>query len=597
MKIALLIFINLLLFFPLAFLAKDKEKYKTYCNPLNLNYRFMIDKPFRREAADPVIVLFKDLYYLFASKSGGYWYSDDMREWTFVVSNGLPIEDYAPALLVVKDKIYFTAVESGKIFSSDDPKTGQWNLAANIGTYFDPALFQDDDGKVYMYSGCGQNDWITVYELDPENGFSVIGEPVKCFTSDFSNHGWERRGDANLGDGPLGEAPWIEGAWMTKHNGFYYLQYAAPGTEFKTYGNGVYVSRSPKGPFKYAYYSPASFKPTGFITGAGHGCTFIDKLNNYWQIQTMVISVAHMFERRLGLFPGSFDSGNQMYVNTYLGDYPQFFPGEKENPVNDNFAGWMLLSYKKKCASSSVCNEILPDEKTYFNLPNKDYPGLLHIADNAFDEDVKTYWCANTGNKGEWISIDLGNVSRIKAIQINFGECGMETLGRGEELSIKYIVEKSDDGNKWELLIDKSENNSDVPHDYIELKQPVNARYLKLSCVSIPAGGKLSVRGFRVFGIRPGELPPPVKEFSIVRNQVDERQAIVKLKRDKNILGYVVRYGISPDKLYNNYQFYDGTELEINSLNKSVDYYFVIDSFNETGITKGATIFEAKCSK
>ena len=64
-------------------------------------------------------------------------------------------------------------------------------------------------------------------------------------------------------------APWTEGAWMTKHAGTYYLQYSAPGTQFKTYADGVYTSTNPMGPFVYAPYSPFSHKPTGFIGGAG----------------------------------------------------------------------------------------------------------------------------------------------------------------------------------------------------------------------------------------------------------------------------------------------------------------------------------------
>jgi hypothetical protein len=34
----------------------------------------------------------------------------------------------------------------------------------------------------------------------------------------------------------------LEGAWVTKHDGKYYLQYAAPGTEYNIYADGVYVS-------------------------------------------------------------------------------------------------------------------------------------------------------------------------------------------------------------------------------------------------------------------------------------------------------------------------------------------------------------------
>jgi len=46
-------------------------KPRTFANPLNIDYRFMIDQPSRREAADPVMLVFGGDYYLFASKSGG----------------------------------------------------------------------------------------------------------------------------------------------------------------------------------------------------------------------------------------------------------------------------------------------------------------------------------------------------------------------------------------------------------------------------------------------------------------------------------------------------------------------------------------------
>ena len=66
--------------------AKIAQSPKTFCNPVNLNYRFMkIDGGEGiREAADPVVVSFKDKYYLFASKSSGYWYSEDFTDWKHV---------------------------------------------------------------------------------------------------------------------------------------------------------------------------------------------------------------------------------------------------------------------------------------------------------------------------------------------------------------------------------------------------------------------------------------------------------------------------------------------------------------------------------
>jgi Glycosyl hydrolases family 43 len=131
---------------------------------------------------------------------------------------------------------------------------------------------------------------------------------VGCFRADYARHGWERRGEENLG-APTGpgfqEGPWFEGSWMTRHAGTYYLQYAAPGTEFRGYADGVYTAPSPRGPFTYAPYSPFFHKPTGFIAGAGHSA----------------ISVKHDFEGRLGLFPAEFDAGGQLHVNTLFGDF------------------------------------------------------------------------------------------------------------------------------------------------------------------------------------------------------------------------------------------------------------------------------------
>ena len=54
--------------------APGKAIQTTICNPVNLSYRYMLDAPSRREAADPNMLVFKGEYYLFASKSGGYFH-------------------------------------------------------------------------------------------------------------------------------------------------------------------------------------------------------------------------------------------------------------------------------------------------------------------------------------------------------------------------------------------------------------------------------------------------------------------------------------------------------------------------------------------
>ena len=69
----------------------EKLNLKTVCNPVNISYRFRPEtyEVSRREAADPAVLVHDGLYYLFASKSGGYWVSDDLKTWDFVQTNKL----------------------------------------------------------------------------------------------------------------------------------------------------------------------------------------------------------------------------------------------------------------------------------------------------------------------------------------------------------------------------------------------------------------------------------------------------------------------------------------------------------------------------
>ena len=254
---------------------------KTFCNPVNIDYRFMKINGGEgiREAADPVVVSYKDKYYLFASKSSGYWCSDDFTDWkhVFITDSVLPIEDYAPGLFVHDNFLYYVGSTHGKgmLYRSSAPEKGEWEPVKEIWSYWDPAFYVEGD-NLYMYYGCSPVDPIYMQVLDL-NTLEAKTEVVACFNSDKENHGWERTGELN----ELSRRPYIEGAWMTAHQGKYYLQYAAPGTEWKSYADGVYVGTSPAGPFTYMENSPVSYKPTGFIGGAGHGWADIECRRDY----------------------------------------------------------------------------------------------------------------------------------------------------------------------------------------------------------------------------------------------------------------------------------------------------------------------------
>src|SRR5581483_1707995 len=82
---------------------------KTYCNPVDLPYRFQSEGVSRREAADPTMITFHGEYWLFPSKSRGYFHSKDLLHWSFVEAHGYPVDNYAPTALVMNGKVYLTA--------------------------------------------------------------------------------------------------------------------------------------------------------------------------------------------------------------------------------------------------------------------------------------------------------------------------------------------------------------------------------------------------------------------------------------------------------------------------------------------------------
>ncbi len=557
---------------------------KTYCNPVNIDYGYTPIPNFseagrHRATADPVIVNYKNDYYLFSTNQWGYWWSSDMLKWNFILRRFLRPwnEGYdelcAPAVGIIGDTMLVfgsTYTRNFTIWMSTDPKNDKWKPLVDsfdIGGW-DPAFFTDDDGRFYMYNG-SSNRW-PLYGIElSRKTLQPLGTRKEVYFLEPWRYGWQRFGEY-MDDTFLD--PFIEGAWMTKYNGKYYLQYGAPGTEFSGYADGVVVGDSPLGPFT-AQSMPFSFKPGGFACGAGHGATFTDNWNNYWHVSTISISVKNNFERRIGIWPAGFDKDGVMYCNQAFGDYPTWLPSGTEDHLKTRFTGWMLLNYNKPVAVSSVFGN--------------------YEANNAVDENIKTYWSAATGNSGEWLQSDLGAISTVMAIQINYADQNAEFLGKTQGIFHQYRILESKDGRKWNLLIDKSMNETDVPHDYIELKTPVQTRFLRIVNLHMPTG-KFSISGFRVFGKGTGEKPKAVKGFTVLRTEKDKRSAWIKWYKVDNAYAYNIYLGTSPGKLYNCIMVNNSNEYWLKSMDKEKPYYFTIEAINENGISERTPIIKAE---
>jgi len=551
-----------------------QSQQKTYCNPINIDYGYTPVPNFtewgkHRATADPVIVNYKNDYYLFSTNQWGYWWSHDMLNWKFISRKFLRPwnEGYdelcAPAVGIVGDTMIVfgsTYTKNFTIWMSTNPKENQWKPLVDsfeIGGW-DPAFFTDDDGKLYMYNGSSNRYPLYGIELNRKN-FKPIGTRIETYLLEPERYGWQRFGE-NMDNTFLD--PFIEGSWMTKHNGKYYLQYGAPGTEMSGYADGVVVGDKPIGSFFKPQSDPLSMKLGGFARGAGHGATFTDNQNNYWHISTIGICVKNNFERRIGIWPAGFDKDDVMFCNTSFGDYPHYLPGK--SPDGSLRPDWNLLNYKKPVTVSSTLGS--------------------YYANNAVDENIKTYWSAATADKGEWIETDLGNVSTVNAIQINYADQDAGFLGKQTNIYHQYKMFYSVDEKIWNVLIDKSNNKTDVPHEYVELEKPVQARFIKLENIHMPTG-KLTVSGLRVFGNGNGLKPNEVKNFIVLRTEKDKRSAWIRWAPSNDAFAYNIYYGTAPDKLYNCIMVYDANEYWFKAMDKNQTYYFSIEAINENGVS------------
>ena len=577
---------KLFFFFVLFFsIISVSAQQKTYCNPINIDYGYTPIPNFstwgkHRATADPVIVNYKGDYFLFSTNQWGYWWSSDMSNWNFVSKKFLRPwhnvydELCAPAVGIVGDTMLVFGSTYSKNFTlwmSTDPKSNDWKPlidSLDIGGW-DPAFFTDDDGRFYMYNG-SSNRWpLYGVELDRKT-FQPIGTRKEMYGLESWRYGWHRFGeymDDTFLDG------FLEGAEMVKHNGKYYLQYAGPGTEFSGYADGVAVGDGPLNYFQNQS-DPLSMKAGGFARGAGHGATFQDNQKKYWHVSTMVVAVKNNFERRLGIWPAGFDKDDVMYCNTAFGDYPHFLPGDMIDHKQSRFTGWMLLNYKKPVQVSSTL-------------------GSQYNANNAVDESIKTYWSAASANKGEWIQTDLGQTSTINAVQINYADQDVTFLGKTLNEQHQYLLYYSLDGKKWNVLIDKSANKKDVPHDYIELEKPIQARYIKLENIHIPSG-KFAISGLRVFGNGNGTKPEAVKDFYVLRTEKDKRSAWLKWSPVDNAYAYNIYFGTDPDKLYNSIMVHDANDYYYKGMDSKKTYYYKIEAINESGVSLSSKIVKAE---
>ncbi|MCM8711706.1 hypothetical protein M2651_11835 [Clostridium sp. SYSU_GA19001] len=355
-------------------------------------------------------------------------------------------------------------------------------------------------------------------------------------------------------------------------------KYACTGTQYNIYGDDVYVSDRPLDPFTLDKNNPYSYKPGGFIPGAGHGSTMEDKFGNFWHASTMRISVNHIFERRLGIWLAGYDKDGELFCNQRYGDWPMKIQQAKMDPWSN--PEWMLLSYGKPAKASSF-----EEGKEPFK---------------ATDENVQT-WCKASSNKlGEWLEVDLKEICDVYAIQINFADDNIDTqLPEGVAFYrvgspkryidenrhyTRWILEGSLDGKEYFVIEDKSKADTDLSHDLVVKEKGLKVRFVRCIVKELPYNQNACISGLRVFGI--GNVELPKKAAGVTLERLSELSLLVKWE-DVGSVGYNVIWGFASDKFYHSYMVFSSNEVKIGALIKGEPVYVRVDTFNEKGITEG----------
>jgi len=571
---------------------------RTYANPIDIDYRYNFEQKNQgisyRSGADPVIVVQGGDYYLFETIGDGFWRSHDLGTWEHITPSRWPLTDVvAPAVLSVRDTIYLMPSTTSPlpILMLTEPATGRVEFYNRLMPWlpmaryretetlarpdsvqpgpWDPQFFHDPDTERWFLYWNSSNAYpLNVIELDKTKqlAYREGATPKWLFGLDPAKHGWERFGRDHRDSSVT---PFIEGAWMTKYAGRYYLQYGAPGTEYNVYATGVYTAADPLGPFAYAPYNPVAYKPAGFVQGAGHGNTFQDVYENWWSTGTPWIGVNWNFERRIGLHPAGFDSSGQMYVDTRFCDFPHWLPTKPRQSSDELFTGWMLLSYRKAATASSTLDT---------------FP-----ASNVTDENPRTFWVAGQNRPGEWLTLDLGGVFDVKAIQVNYADYKSGLYGTDSNVVTRFRLQASLDGREWAVVGDLSREQRDRPNAYVEMDAPVRARFVRYEHIHVGAA-TLAISDIRVFGYRRGRGTPshPASPAGLTaRRDRDPRNAGLTWRPVPGAVGYNVRWGIAPSKLYQTYQRFadQGTTIELRALTVGQAYWAAIESFDEDGVS------------
>jgi xylan 1,4-beta-xylosidase len=320
--------------------------------------------------------------------------------------------------------------------------------------------------------------------LDPNDLTRFAGAPRHLFAFN-KDHVWERYGEMN----EYTDVAWIEGPWMLKHNGTYYLQYSASGTQWKTYANGYYTAKSPMGLFTYAPNNPLLRRTEGLVTGTAHGSIVEGPDKRLWQFYTIVLNNPPG-GRRIGMDPIAFDKDGNMSVR--ITDTPQWQqPGRDAAYAVDNSSGtWWEPGPTD--AQPTLTLDLGPATRfDVVQLFTIDSVRLLFTGGRRF------------GGQG---ATGTSAADTTSATATNTASAAVSAPALPATNAYQYKIEVSTDGNTYTTVLDQSAN-AIVRNTIFEEIPPTQCRFVRLTMINWPRATPLGIIEFTVFG-QPAESLP-----------------------------------------------------------------------------------------
>lgn len=478
----------------------------TYCNPLPIpdipwgrdawfagepgmfsheNKPKDVKGPDYRSISDPTVFYWDNKWYLYPSY-GMAWVSEDFCTWRHIRAEPY-CPKYSPSIIPWKNRFLLTSWNN-PLYVSDTPTGPFESLGAFImpdGSEYlpcDPGIFRDDDGRIYLYAFSAKQipgsrffaSQILGYELDQDTPTKIIRGPELILEMNPA-YKWERSGSANQNK----KFGWCEGPHLIKHDGRYYLIYAAPNTEFENYCMAVaYSDKDPLSGFVRQKRNPLTFHDKGIVRGCGHGCVEHGPDNTLWAFYTVAVPYLHIYERRIGMNLVKVDENGELYCPHGITDVPTIAPGQINAGAK---AGYLPLNgWCRPTASSSA--------------PGRD---SLYACDGS----ALTWWQPEKDDSEPMLLCDLMDPYLVGAVRIYWRDIGLDYASGVRPGAFRYMIEgcEEDIPEHWITLCDRTQSENDFNIDYRTFPE-ISCRFIRLRIVGTPPGIVPGVIDFSVFG-------------------------------------------------------------------------------------------------